>query len=240
MSYGANRFNATIKPRSSLLDGLAAYWKFNEASGTRYDVHGQNHLTSINVGQADGKHGQAASFVAASSQYLSIPDNESLRAGDVPFTVAFWTKLTTNTASVTMVAKWNAAGDSNCEYIILYEPTQFNFFVTGDGNAFSTFNLVAATLPSPASNGTWYFVVCQHDPVSDLISISVDNAAPDTKAFSGGIYAGTRDFEVGRTHGFDYMNGEIDGLAFYRRLLTPGEIAQLYNGGKGREFPFLN
>ncbi len=46
---------------AALTDNLSAYWKLDEASGTRVDSAGSNDLTSNNsVGQAVGKLGNAS------------------------------------------------------------------------------------------------------------------------------------------------------------------------------------
>ena len=54
-------------------DLYRAYREMNEASGTRNDSHGANHLTDNNtVGSAPGIVGTAADFEAGSLEYLSI------------------------------------------------------------------------------------------------------------------------------------------------------------------------
>jgi hypothetical protein len=60
---------------STLVNGLVSYWKLDEASGTRVDAVGTNHLTPTNapIG-ALGKIGNACDFEADSTQFLSHPD----------------------------------------------------------------------------------------------------------------------------------------------------------------------
>src|SRR5262245_2022186 len=86
-------FIRAAKRRSPLLNALMAHWRLEEASGTRVDAHGGNNLGDINtVGQAAGKLGNAASFLAASEESLTIGDNAALRMGDINFTIAGWVR----------------------------------------------------------------------------------------------------------------------------------------------------
>ena len=74
----------TVDTTCTLPTNLIAYWKLDEASGTRNDSKGANHLTDNNtVTQAVGKVGNAAQFTLANSEYLSIADNADLSAGDI-------------------------------------------------------------------------------------------------------------------------------------------------------------
>lgn len=59
----------------ALADNLVSYWQMGSAN----DSHGTNHLTNNNsVSFTTGKVGNAASFAAASSQYLSHADDATV------------------------------------------------------------------------------------------------------------------------------------------------------------------
>ena len=111
-----------MRPRAALADNLVAYWKLDEASSTRNDSVGTNHLTSNNsVGQATGKLNYAANFVAANSQYLSIADNADLSVGDIDFTVSAWIWLDSAGGARGIVGKGNSTYVwSSVEYALLY------------------------------------------------------------------------------------------------------------------------
>jgi hypothetical protein len=60
---------------SGLATGLVSYWELEESSGTRNDSHGSNNLTDVNtVGVATGIQGDAADFVRANTESLTITD----------------------------------------------------------------------------------------------------------------------------------------------------------------------
>ena len=92
--YGAvtsTPVTVTVEALSPLLTNLVSYWTLDEASGTRADSHGTNHLTPTNapVG-ATGKIGNGCDFESSSAQYLSCASNPTLQTGDVDFTIAAW------------------------------------------------------------------------------------------------------------------------------------------------------
>ena len=241
MSYGATRFNQQIKPRSSLLDGLVAFWPLKEPGGARFDPRKQNNLTDNNtVGTVQGQRGYAASFVAASSESLSRLDNDDVSGGSGSFTIAFWTRLTSLTGDMALVSKWKAAGDADCDYLINVSTTSFIFAVTSDGDAFSTYNEIGASTPNPPVTGTWYFVVCFYDAVAGVIGISVNNATPNTKVNSA-PFNGGHIFELGAIDATTLnLNGDLSRVGIWRRKLTANEITELFAAGRGLDFPFLD
>lgn len=216
----------------ALTDSLVSYWKLEEASGTRADSHGTNHLTDNNtVTQATGKLGNAAQFTAANSEWLSIADNASLSAGDTDFTLAAWVYLDSKSAD-----RWFAAKGG--EYMFGYRngSDRLIFIVAKAGNPTS---ITAGTFGSPPT-ATWLHVVGWHDAVADQIGIAVNAGTANTAAYSAGVDDSTSAFEVGRGDffGLNYMDGRIDALGFWRRVLTAQERTDLYNGGAGLEYPF--
>src|SRR5262252_1520277 len=78
---------------------LISYWKLDEVSGSRVDTKGTNTLTDNNtVTSTTGIINNAASFAAASSEYLSLASNATVQTGDIDFTITAWVKMTTKAA----------------------------------------------------------------------------------------------------------------------------------------------
>src|SRR3972149_1905325 len=98
-------------------DDLVAGWKLDESSDgsapvARADVLGVYELTDNNtVASATGKIGNAASFVTANSESLSVADtDDALDGGDRDLTYSLWIKTTTVTQQ-SIFAKSNSGGD---------------------------------------------------------------------------------------------------------------------------------
>jgi|SRR5688572_30675063 len=224
-------FHRAPRRRGALLNNLVAHWRLDEASGVRADAHGSNSLGDINtVGQAAGKIGNAASFVAANEESLSIADNAALSMGDIDFTIAGWVRFDT-LAGAGLVGKW--ATDSY-EYLIYFDGTNLRFHVSDDG----TSNVSVVNSASISAN-TWYFFVAWHDAVANTLNISVNDNAAASAAHSTGVYDGAASLYFGRNEeGLTYLNGRLDAISIWKRLLTASERTQLYNSGNGLDYPF--
>jgi trimeric autotransporter adhesin len=218
---------------SPLLTSLVAYWKLDEASGTRADATGRgNNLTDNNtVTQAAGKVGSAAQFTAANSEYLRVADNADISTGNVDFTLACWLQLATKGARRGAVAKDNNAG-AGVEYELEYENTtdRIRWRVRGE-------TLNADVLGSPAA-GTWYFVVAWHDSAQAKRFVQVNDGTANSAAQITPPADGAAALDIGRWEAGFYWDGLIDEVGFWKRVLTAAERTTLYNGGAGRTYPF--
>ena len=226
----------------ALSDNLVAFWKLGEASGaTRVDSIGSNNLADNNtVTQVAGQLGNAAKFVKASSQFLSIADNADLRTGDIDFTIASWVYLTDKPGgSVAMyfASKWIGGGDQR-EWELNWNEADdlFEFVVSPTGTS-SSVKIQATTFGTP-SVATWYFIVAWHDSVNNTLNIQVDNGPVDTLAHTTGVFGGTALFSLGQLDSSGHLNGQLDAFGWYRGILTQLERTQAYNDGAGFQPPF--
>jgi len=218
----------------ALSDNLVAYYSLEEASGTRADATGRgNDLdTPVNTpGNTTGKIGNAISLVAGSSQAIYRASTTDLVMNGSFYTVCCWVKLT-SVSSNTLWAKWN---HPNKEYGCYVEGSIFKHAVSPDTSAQTT---LSSTFGTPAT-GTWYFVACWYDGTK--IYIQVNNGTIDSTNYSSGIANGTNPFAVGRlsSGGLYLMNGAVDELGVWKRVLTSDERTDLYNSGTGRDYAYI-
>ena len=86
---------------------------------------------------------------------------------------------------------------------------------------------------------TWYFYVAWHDANANTINLSINNNTPATTAYSSGVHDGDAPFFLGlNEEGITYLNGRLDSVSIWKRLLTANEKTQLYNAGSGLDYPF--
>lgn len=229
------------RQRVNLKKGLLAYWKLEEGSGTRVDATGRgNDLTAFNSPtNAAGKLGNAANFVAGSSQYLSRGDNADLKF-DGDFTIACWLYLESKTADMAAVSKYGFGGDALDHFILTYDQSNdlFRVYIAdGDGVGVPFLLLYANNFGSPPT-GEWLFVCTWRKGVN--VFISVNNGVADVIDTSGvnSMPAGTADFQIsGVQDGATiYWDGRIDEVEKWNRALNSSEIAYVYNLGNGRAF----
>jgi hypothetical protein len=111
--------------------------------------------------------------------------------------------------------------------------------VNSAGTAAANVFLDDTALGSPLAT-TWYYVVAWHDSTANTINIQINNGTPTSLSHTLGVYAsGTGLFSIGSTGGTAaYMNGRIDEVSFWKRILTADERMTLYNSGNGLAYPF--
>lgn len=215
----------------SLLDGLVSYWKLDEASGSRADAIGGNTLTDVNtVTQSPGKIGFSAQFTAANSERLTHADSTSLRVGASSAEWVGWLYLDTATAA--FPAWFHVLAKGGSEYRLQLTDTQFRIQAWFGGVAQSA----ARALPSV---GAWHFFDAYFNAPAQELGIALDGGAFTTQATgSSTMDVTTGPFTLGALDTQYFLNGRLDEIAFYKRVLTSAERSMLYNGGAGTTYPF--
>lgn len=219
-----------------LLNNLVAYWNLDEASGQRNDSHTSGlHLTDNNtVTSATGPDGgTAASFAAASSEYLSRASSSAFDLATGNFCAAGWLYLTTK-STVELDALSIVIGRDNTTATRDWRLGYSNF---GGSNAFgfsvSNGSSVAAVQTAGASTGQWYFVVGWRDGAS--IYLQVDGGSVASQALAITPANSSNPLQIGRVLPF-YSNGRHAFVGLWSRILTAAERTWLYNSGAGRNY----
>ena len=218
------------------LTGLVSWWSLDEASGDAIDSHGDNNLPPTGTpGSTTGKRGNARTFNGL--QFFLIADNADFSTGDVDFSICLWLRFDDVSHFRHILGKWNAPA-SQREYLLRRDPSTglLRFFVSPDGISSTS---VASSAFGAVSVDTWYFVVCWHDSVNNLLGLSV-NGVQDTLEYSSGVLDSTASFVLGgfQTVGSGVLHqGDIDEASFWKRVLTSDERAAIYNSGNGLAYP---
>lgn len=227
---------------SAIHNNLISYWKMDEVSGTRADsvIAAANTLTDNNtVTSNPGKISLAGQFTAANLESLSHTDNASLSTGDIDYTVAFWVYFDSKGANRLLVGKTtDFSSFTVIEYLVWYvNSTDRIRFSPSNGTTSVPAN--ANNLGSPAL-ATWYFVVAWRDKTANTVNIQVNDGTVDSASWTYTQVDLTVSFRVGGFGTADgSMNGRIDEVGFWKRVLTAGERTALYNAGAGYTWPFV-
>ena len=231
-----------VKNHSTLPTSLISYWELEEASGTRVDSHGSNDLSDNNtVGQMTGKQGDAADFEKANSEYLSISDASQSGldiSGD--FSIALWYKpeSTPSGANNNLVAKWRNSGASQRAYALAHRESggeSLAIAVSNNGSS-NDFKVYSQTL----TNGTWYHIVATYDASASQYRMYVDGSEHGSSPQTGSItsvHNSTDDFAIGADNvaagAFNHIDGAIDEVGIWSKVLTSSEVSDLYSSGTG-------
>lgn len=226
---------------ATLNTSLVAYWKLEEASGTRIDSEPGGTPQSLDetnsVTQTTGIIGNAAFFTAANIESLTHIDSTDLSVGDIDFSMAGWAKFTATNTTQTICSHYGTfTANRSWRVILLGSTAQIQFRVTSNGTTETT---LTASSFGPVSPDTWVFVVASHDSVNNLLKVSVRSSANqtgtvDSVSYSAGVFNSTYLFQVGNTEGGGPMDGAIDELGFWKKVLSADEITELWNSGIGK------
>lgn len=216
--------------------GLVSWWSLDEASGTRNDSHGTNHLTDNNtVGSTTGVKGNAAQFVAANSESLSVASNASLETGNVDFWLGGWIRFTSIGDYRFLINKDNNGAAR--EWSLYYandNPKTFSFYVVRGG----VVEIRAASLIPTTS--TWYLVQAWHDNSDNSIYIRVNDGTIHTTSLGGTPSATAAALELGKRSSALFHNGLMDEVFYFKnRVPTTDDLDFMYNGGSGRTYSEL-
>jgi hypothetical protein len=187
------------------------------------------------VTQAAGKVGQAASFAAASSQYLSAASNSFLNFSTA-LTVMGWIKQA-------------SLGENSiaCKGVFSVSWEWYAKITAAGGSVLNAFWPTAGNDTATSASGTFVFDTNWHHFAIVYNGLLTGNAnrlkfiidgTPDTLSFAGTIPASITnnggDLGIGELPGIgQFMNGLLDELGFYPSALTLAQVQANYNSGAG-------
>jgi len=223
-------------------DDLVSYWKLDEVSGVRYDIHGSNDLTDNNTVLYDtGKINNSALFARSNSEYLSITDASQTSLDSCP-SAQFWFYTWASATSFTdgnwhgLVAKQNTAGTSSFNTGILRDGSTYYilFGVNHSGGEFGSIEVI----PTP-STGVPYLYLFQYNGTTGEKHIYINNTLEDTETSGPNNYNNSAaSFTLGHRNQAtsDHWNGWLDETAFGCGVLTSDDRSAIYNSGNALQY----
>ena len=214
----------------SLLDGLIAHWKLDEASGDRLDSSGNGHTLSVNTGPASAVAGKLG---LALTNGKVLYDGAALSNFDVPdgFTIAGWLKMSgsgSGSAGIIFDVQSLPTYDDIC-FLQAYENEGQAFFVCGIAGT----DLSYPEPVGPATLDEWHLALGWWVK-GEGVYVQVDNGTPILAEYAGDILSSPANTFV---YSVD-INSAIDSPSFWRRVLTAAERSALWNRGAGLDYPF--
>jgi len=226
-SYFASNTSKTPTTGTCSETGLLGWWKLN-GDGVDSSSNGNSGVVSNATATAgeNGVNGNALLFDSAVSSMVTIPDSTSLNNN--PQTFSFWVKPT----------NWNSAGASvflakrsvvGTGYFIGYisATASLGFDCGGSGQRWTT-----GYVP-PTGTGTWTHIVLTCSLAGEL-TLYVNGVATGTppSPVSRATFADAAGLRLGRdsqSSASYILNGALDDVRIYNRVLGGAEALQLYN-----------
>ncbi len=205
-----------------VIDGIVAYWDFNDMSGeTATDVTGNGHdgtLMGDPEWTKDGKFGGAIEFDQDGDE-VNIPFHEDLNPEE--FSICAWANVDPGSANHRAVISSRDEPPTS-GFIIYAEPGNSWQFWTGDGVT------PWVSIQGPSVNlGEWDHLVGTYADGEQMFYV---NGKFVEKMDSNPNFNAQRDFLIGAganeraTHEY-LFKGRIDEVRLYNRVLTEKEIA---------------
>lgn len=231
----------------ALTDGLVAYWRLNEALGSRYDVHGEYNLSQVgSVPGVDtpGRIGRSSDWTDADSanrleRIIEATDDEAFTMGDgtagFNYTWMLWLYLVdwppTDAYALfrthLLGVRVNSAGNLNVTWY------------RGD----TTTSIGSVTSTGGLPTGQWFCVFVIRSAVYiHRVGQAVTTLSASISPASNGnseckLLVGLNDYATVATGLYPFQD-YIDEVGFWNRTLTSDERTSLFNGGNGLAYPF--
>jgi hypothetical protein len=214
---------------ASLNDGLVAHWNFNEGAGSTLgeSINGLNG-TIHGATWTQGVAGSALSF-DGSNDYVEMQVPNTLKI-DLPFTFSAWVKVHARSTKQQYII---VNDDSVSQYlgaVVSIMPSGVLGIGYNDGGPGTSSDRRSKIGNTSLNLDTWYHIAVimsgptnMHTFINGVEDSGYYTGSGDGIAYSpyGSAYIGTSNPGIGT------LNGLIDDLRMYDRVLTSQEIAQL-------------
>lgn len=217
---------------STLLNGLAGYWKLD---GNGNDVLGVSNGTLQGVGMSwvAGKVGQALNFGVGAGR-LNVGGASQIKPTSA-LTVGGWFRFSSVPAANSRVSSdWHQDGAKD-RWILGYFPSSDCFFHIGSNCLLGN---VGTTIPLD----TWVHLVGTASEIvfgAYAMTTYRNGAVVATATGSTLFRSGAGNVCIGQQEeSGGAMTGDIDEYGMWNRALTGGEVSDWYNAGVGKTHPF--
>jgi len=165
----------------------------------------------------------------SSSQYFSITDASQTGLDlSTTSTICLWVNFENRQNEEKFVSKMLGTGNQRSFSFSAPLTNTLQWEIYGNGG-FST-EVYTASVTWASSNGTWYFLCMSQNGTS--VKFYVNGTQQGTTQTMGGsaIFNGTAAFEIGGVSAFTaYMDGQIDDVRVWTRVLSDGDISSLHS-----------
>lgn len=226
---------ADIVSHASLTTSLLAYWKLEESSGTRDNIHSAGFDLTANgtggVGSGTGKINTGADFVRTDNDYLEYSGGSVTGTGNGASSVSMWTKwdIFTNETHWLFGHGGTSVGTERSFGFYIASSLAKVYLDKAGADATGTATTTFAT------DGTWYHIVYVYNGTN--VKCYINNSLFDTVSPPGGSYnTGSTYLNISSRAGHNSIEGHdgiIDEVGFWSKALSTDEITDLYNSGNG-------
>jgi hypothetical protein len=210
--------------------GPVGYWRLGEPSGTvaadELGLHDGTYANTPTLGVAGplaGDADTAATFAAASSEYVTVPTSTAFDFALGDFSLGVWFKRASSPGASEFLIDRGTATTSGWEV-----------FMSTGGALASRLGALTVTSAGALGNGQWHFGVVTMDRNGNgqwYIDGSPSGAAVALSSEGARDLTVSAAMEIARRSSGNYFDGSLDEVVVFNRVLTAPEISALYGIG---------
>ena len=204
--------------------------------------------TAVKAAVGDGQH-----IVGSKGYHFATGSAEPMKHDAGSFTWAGWVSLDPVSSAApytdpqTLLAKWNGITDSGAqenhrEYRVWHDEavSQWRFEVSADGLE-GVLSSKSVAHPTHIERDRLYFVEAWHDAEQETVNLRVstreERGDSVSEPWDKGVFSGVADLDVGaqNTCTDAHLQGVVDALGYWSRVLNDEESLALWNDGEGLE-----
>ncbi|WP_448569339.1 tandem-95 repeat protein [Thalassotalea ganghwensis] len=207
---------------ADITTGLVAHYAFENNLD---DSQGSNNsLASSAITYASGQVGSAAVFNGSSSY------TEVTRMVQNDFSIGFWIKTTSTGADPSAWAGIGIVTADEAGYVDDYAVSIVSNGKLGFGVG-DTGGYVTATSLTSINDNSWHHIVVTRSQSSGEMNVYVDNVLEATQTGTTAILDDKATIQIGAMNltPSNFLNGSLDHIKIYSRVLTSTDVTELYN-----------
>ncbi len=218
-----------------LLEGLVAYWKMDETSGTTAsDSTANGHAGTLDgsvapnwaAGKINNGLNINGGLDGTADSFLNVASSDDFDFGTGDFTYAFWMKPNNTSGKYSPInTGYPSSGSFFMEFTIIDETV--GLYISGSGVYLKDCTIIS---------GTWYHILTRR--IGTALEMFINGVSLGAVTFSGSVSCPSI-LRIGTYGSGQTVDGVMDEIGIWKgHGLKDNEVLFLYNEGEGRQYPF--